>query len=112
MLPCADVHWRILPAVCRELAICMEKEGMPQKKIAEALGATSAAVSQYLSGKRGGRRLGAAAKAACRRLAKRVANGKVKGGKISVEIAKILAIARGLRDWRGDPCAICVSSEK
>ena len=57
MLPCKEVHWTILPSVSRELAVMLEKENVPRKRIASALGTTPAAVSQYISGKRGRKKL-------------------------------------------------------
>jgi len=44
--------WYIIPAIRRELAKSMKKLGIKQKKIAEILGVTNAAVSQYLKEKR------------------------------------------------------------
>ncbi len=42
----------ILPALRRELTVCMKEQGKSQKEIAGLLGVTEAAVSQYLSSKR------------------------------------------------------------
>jgi len=44
--------WYIIPALRRELAKCMIGLGLAQKQIAEKMGLTEAAVSQYLSSKR------------------------------------------------------------
>ena len=109
MLPCADVHWKLLPAISREIAVGMGKAGVPQNKIASSLGTTSPAVSQYLSGKRGGGKLGTATKEACGLLAKKIASGRVKGERINSELAKIIVIAKGSKLGKGDPCAICMS---
>ncbi len=47
--------WYIIPAVRRELAMTLiKKYKMRQNKVAEILGTSEAAVSQYLSNKRGG----------------------------------------------------------
>lgn len=43
----------VLPALKKELAVCMKDAGKPQKEIAKLLGVTEAAVSQYMSLKRG-----------------------------------------------------------
>lgn len=43
----------ILPAIRRELTLALKELGKPQKEIAKLLGVTEAAVSQYLSSKRG-----------------------------------------------------------
>ena len=42
----------ILPALRKELAICMKERGKSQKEIAQLLGVTEAAISQYMSAKR------------------------------------------------------------
>lgn len=44
--------WYIIPSIRRELAKAMSAKGMRQKKIAELLGLTEAAISQYLKKKR------------------------------------------------------------
>ncbi|HLD06400.1 MAG TPA: hypothetical protein VJC16_02605 [Candidatus Nanoarchaeia archaeon] len=43
----------ILPTIRRQLAVFMKETGMQQKQIASLLGIQEAAVSQYLSNKRG-----------------------------------------------------------
>lgn len=43
----------VLPAIRRELSRCLKKMGVEQKEIAKKLGVTDAAISQYLSDKRG-----------------------------------------------------------
>ncbi|MEK6959927.1 MAG: helix-turn-helix domain-containing protein [Nanoarchaeota archaeon] len=43
----------VLPAIRRELSRCLKKRGVEQKEIAKKLGVTDAAISQYLSDKRG-----------------------------------------------------------
>ena len=46
--------WYLIPALRRELAKIFIKEyGLKQKKVAECLGITEAAISQYLNSKRG-----------------------------------------------------------
>jgi len=45
--------WYVLPAVRKGLVTEMIRLGLNQKEAAERLGITEAAVSQYLSGKRG-----------------------------------------------------------
>ena len=42
----------ILPAIRRELALAMKLQGIEQKKIAQLLGVTEPAVSQYVNSKR------------------------------------------------------------
>lgn len=109
MLPCSEVHWKILPAISRELAAGMEKAGMPRGHIALALGTTPAAISQYLSGKRGGMRLDGKSRSACAKLAGRIAKGKVGPRRMHVEMAKIVAIAKGTGLGKDDPCVVCAT---
>ncbi|ODS35461.1 hypothetical protein BEH94_06460 [Candidatus Altiarchaeales archaeon WOR_SM1_SCG] len=51
--PCELVVWYLLPAIRSELSKAIKKERFTQKEIAEKLGVTPAAVSLYLSEKRG-----------------------------------------------------------
>lgn len=44
--------WYVLPATRKEFALEMVRSGLKQKKVADMLGVTEAAVSQYLSSKR------------------------------------------------------------
>jgi predicted transcriptional regulator len=53
-LPCENIIWYGIPVVRRELAFSLINQfGLSQKDAAEKLGITPAAVSQYLSKKRG-----------------------------------------------------------
>ena len=112
MLPCGEVHWKILPAISRELAECLEKEKVTRTRIAEVIGTSPAAISQYISGKRGGMKLPKDAADACRTLAKKIASGKLKDSSINTEIAKILSVAKGTGLGKSDPCIICMSSNR
>ena len=51
-MPHEIVTWYLLPAVRKELAQVMLRNGMSQREVARRLGITDAAVSQYVSGKR------------------------------------------------------------
>ena len=51
--PCEIVVQKVLPAIRAELARIMIEEGLPQQQVANRLGLTKAAVSQYVSAKRG-----------------------------------------------------------
>ena len=53
MLPQEVEVWYIIPALRKELTISLKQLGLSQKEIAGKLGITEAAVSQYISGKRG-----------------------------------------------------------
>ncbi|MDD5502247.1 MAG: helix-turn-helix domain-containing protein [Candidatus Thermoplasmatota archaeon] len=52
-MPCELIVWYVLPSIRRDLATKLKKKGMAQKDIAEKLGITPAAVSQYLKSRRG-----------------------------------------------------------
>jgi predicted transcriptional regulator len=53
-VPCEHIVWNLLPIIRKEIAVCMINNfGLSQKEAAEKLGISPAAVSQYLSGKRG-----------------------------------------------------------
>ena len=51
--PCEIVVQKVLPAIRAELARLMLEEGLPQQQVANRLGLSKAAVSQYVSAKRG-----------------------------------------------------------
>jgi predicted transcriptional regulator len=52
--PCELIVWNIVPVIKRELAIMLVNEfHLNQKQTAEKLQTTEAAISRYLSGKRG-----------------------------------------------------------
>lgn len=51
--PCESVVWDVLPCLRSALARRLKQKGMRQTDIAEMLGVSPAAVSQYLSKKRG-----------------------------------------------------------
>ena len=52
--PCETIVWEILPMIRKEFAKTLIKDyGFTQRKAADVLGLTEAAVSQYISKKRG-----------------------------------------------------------
>lgn len=51
--PCELIVWYVIPTIRAELAKELVKMGMSQKDIAERLGITQSAVSQYIKDKRG-----------------------------------------------------------
>jgi len=52
--PCEYIVWNGLPIIRRGIVkVMISKHGLSQKEAAEKLGISTAAVSQYLSGKRG-----------------------------------------------------------
>lgn len=56
--PCETVVWDVLPVIRKEVAKkLIEKHGFTQRKVAQKLGLTEAAVSRYLSKKRGKRKI-------------------------------------------------------
>lgn len=51
--PCEEMMWKVFPVIRKEIVCCMKKDfGLNQKKIAQKLGITAAAVSQYKCHKR------------------------------------------------------------
>jgi predicted transcriptional regulator len=54
-LPCETALWYTLPQIRADLARELIKQGLSQKEVAEKLGITPSAVSQYLHRKRGGK---------------------------------------------------------
>ncbi len=52
-LPCEIAVWYLIPVVKSELAKELVNRGLTQKEAAEKLGVTQAAVSNYMSEKRG-----------------------------------------------------------
>lgn len=52
--PCENVIWIGIPTIRKEIAeTLISQYGLNQREVAEKLGITPAAVSQYISGKRG-----------------------------------------------------------
>jgi len=51
--PCEYIVWNVLPCLRKNLAEMLHQKGMSQKEVAEILGVSDAAISQYLSNKRG-----------------------------------------------------------
>ncbi len=52
-LPCQEVVWDLLPAIRAALAAALVRKGHSQLEVARLLETAPAAISQYLSGKRG-----------------------------------------------------------
>ena len=93
--PCQVVYWYLLPAMSSALSRELVKLGMSQKDTASALGLTPAAVSQYISSKRGkGLRLGERTRAQLAKLAKKIARGKMGEADVMHEVCGICALAR------------------
>ena len=76
--PCEIIIWKILPTMRSELARNLVEEfGLSQREAARRLGLTDAAVSQYLSKKRGTNRItDDGLKKEIRTAAERIANGE------------------------------------
>lgn len=51
--PCEIVVQKVLPAIRAELARILLEEGLPRQQVANKLGLSKAAISQYMSAKRG-----------------------------------------------------------
>lgn len=53
-VPCETIMWEILPCIRKHLALCLiEKHDLSQQQTADLLGVSAAAVSHYVSNKRG-----------------------------------------------------------
>ncbi len=52
--PCEMIVWTVLPCIRKKLAKNLLGKGLSQKEIAEKLGVSNAAISQYITDKRGG----------------------------------------------------------
>jgi len=51
--PCETIVWNIVPVIKKEIAKSLVSNiGLKQRKVAEKLGTTEAAISRYISGKR------------------------------------------------------------
>ncbi|HEC75940.1 MAG TPA: helix-turn-helix domain-containing protein [Thermoplasmatales archaeon] len=51
--PCEEIVWTVLPCIRKKLAENLIGKGLKQKEVAEKLGVSTAAISQYISDKRG-----------------------------------------------------------
>jgi len=93
--PCQVVYWYLLPAMSSTLSRELVKLGMPQKEIALALGLTPAAVSQYISRKRGKEiKLDKRTCARITKLARKLARRKMRDDDVMFEVCGICALAR------------------
>lgn len=53
-IPCELIVWYVLPSIRKELArVLVEESHLSQKEVANKLGLTESAISQYLKSKRG-----------------------------------------------------------
>ena len=52
--PCEIIVWNVVPVIKKEFSKnLVENHGLTQKQVADKLGTTEAAISRYISGKRG-----------------------------------------------------------
>ncbi len=100
--PCEYIVWNVLPCIRKHLAEILFEEGLSQKEVAEKLGVSNAAVSQYLSNKRG------AGKKFDEKIMKEIeksAHAILKGGDVIEEICKICTfIKKEKKMWRDIIC--------
>ncbi len=83
--------WYIIPAIRKEMAKAMLKKGLRQKEVADRLGVTDAAISQYLKSKRASEvRFDSTMRADIEKSAERV----MKGGNAMKEIQRIVRLCR------------------
>ncbi len=104
--------WYVLPAIRKELAESLIKQGLNQSEIAIKLGVTKAAISQYLSNKRAcGIKFGLVIKDQINHSAKQI----MKGSSVMKEIFEIEKLIRRRKIYcslciaRKDKCNICCS---
>ena len=82
-IPCEIATWYVLPVIRKELAMLLVKNhGISQKETASLLGVTDAAVSQYLSKKRGKRNFYRIDENEFEKAAQRIADGASAKGEI------------------------------
>lgn len=101
-LPCQEVVWDLLPAIRAALAAALVRKGHSQLQAARLLETAPAAISQYLSGKRGYRiEFDDDIKAEIERAADELASGD------DADVpARLCAICRSIRERatvEGDP---------
>lgn len=99
--PCEYIVWNILPCLRKKLAEALLRKGLKQKEIAEKLGVSSAAVSQYLSNKRG--LMEELGKKTAREVEKS-AEAILKGGNATDELCRICAIIKEEHDLKNIIC--------
>lgn len=104
--------WYILPAIRKELAESLKKQGLNQSEIASKLGITKSAVSQYIANKRAcGIKFGPVIKDQINFSAKQI----TKGSSVMKEIFEIEKLIRRRKVYcslciaRKDKCNICCS---
>ena len=93
-LPCQEVVWDLLPAIRAALASALVRKGHSQLEVARLLETAPAAISQYLSGKRGYRiEFDDEIKAELERAADEIASGD------ATDVpARLCAICRSIRE--------------
>lgn len=97
-LPCQEVVWDLLPAIRAALAAALVRRGHSQLQAARLLDMAPAAISQYLSGKRGYRiEFDDDVKAEIERAADEIAAGDAEAVP-----ARLCAICRSLRERAAD----------
>jgi hypothetical protein len=106
--------WYLLPAIRKELAREMVRQGLSQKQAAGKLGITEAAVSQYLKGKRGSDvEIGGAIRKDIKKSVKRILDGGCLMGEIQCicnECRKKMVLCRIHRKHGhvSSSCRICL----
>ncbi|MFH1447451.1 MAG: helix-turn-helix domain-containing protein [Candidatus Micrarchaeota archaeon] len=94
-LPCQITIWYLIPAITAEIVKELKKLGINQTNIAKALGVTPAAVSQYVSGKRGRAiQLTPDMRKRIAEISKEVASGTIGGEQLAREMCELCITAR------------------
>lgn len=94
-VPCNVVHWYLVPAISSELAYQLGRLKVSQAKVAEILGLTPAAVSQYMKSKRGRKieLVGEGKKEVCS-LAKKISRGRLEQDELLQAVCKLCVSVR------------------
>ena len=102
--PCEIIVWYILPSIRSELTKELVKLGISRKDVSERLEITQAAVSQYLSDKRGHDVVfEKETKKAIKKLADDIVKDKDNAKDLSIRICEICKFAKGEKSI----CEIC-----
>jgi len=91
--PCEEVALKVLPMIRGELARELVDRGFSKKEVAEILGVTISAISQYTKGKRGVLK-NESIKESIKKLADEIVEGKVSESDLGKKICEICSVIR------------------
>lgn len=94
-IPCEIVVWQVLPLIRRELAKeLVQTHGLTQAEVARRFGVTDAAVSQYLTKKRGGEYSGSVCYPEFMAAVKESANRIAEGSDVGDEVCQLCLVVK------------------